>query len=295
MKKIVAPNAGVLSTTMTARADRLQSSGLRARLLQSSLWKPSRVPAMPPAAPRAQTGLAPALTQGSRAAARIRLVASRVPISAARAAASPARLATQGKREPAALVARSGSRTQATRASLALQHTISQRSSVVGPVSPGGSGRMPPLQAVARALTQRDASRGTAKLPTASGSARSRIAAPVSQAARRSRPAAALAAQTRNGGERSPASASAASPARLQAGLSSKEASPTGTGADPAGDSGGGHSAIALSGDIMIDGRRMGEVAASAVARNGSSAQTAARSPNFRSTALPSGLSAPLP
>ena len=310
MKTIVAANAGVLSAKMKARVDRLRRTTLQAQLVQSSLWKPVRLAPVPQTAAGVKVGATQALAASSRPAASVRRAVSRPPVSAARSAAIPGRMPTSAGRTRSALLPRSGVARPATGASVALRRAIAQRSAVAGPVSPGGNPRSTPsLQTVARELTRRNPSREASTSSGTGGGARTRLAAPVAQGAHRSRPASDLAAQTDRVGGRRSAATSAASPTLSPSGNSAQGTPRAGFGADAGRDNGGGDNggagdnsggdngggAIVLAGNLLVDGRRIGEMAASSAARSGSSAQTAARSPNFRSTALPSGLSAPLP
>ena len=291
MKTIVAPDAGVLRMGMTVRAERLGRSTLQAKLLQTSLWKPVRLPTTAKAGPIARMVVSPSGPTAPRAATSVRKPLNRAAMSASKIVAGSTRTTNAPTRTPFALSSSSHAQPRPTRSSASLQRAVAGKGSVIGPVTPGGSGRARSLAVVARGLTQRGSPRETAKQPASGGGARARLVSPGSQAQHRSRPASALAAQTGRGSERGLPSPSGRTSSRAQVRSASRSAS----GAGAAGDSGGDSAVIVLSGDVVIDGRRLGEVAVSSAARSGSSAQTGARSPNFRRTALPSGLSAPLP
>ncbi len=290
MKTILQPNAGLLGTRLTARAERLRRTPLQVQLLRPSLWTPVRVPPRPGVAANARSALTPSIGGSPRAAARIRQAVGRIATPAARSVTKTMRPSGNATRPTAAPAVRIGRPTKSTRPSLALQQTAVRGNSVVGPVSPGGGTRMPSLRTVIGQLTQRS-SRASGALPSSRGSARSRFASPLSQSTRRSRPASALAAQTSQRGEagRAPMSSSSLSP--MQARGSTQGTSRASAGAE----GGSSNAAISLSGDLVVDGRKLGELAVNSANRSGSAAQTGARSPNFRRTALPSGLSAPLP
>lgn len=290
MKTIVPPDAGVLGAMMTARADRLRRSRLQAELVQSSLRKPTRQAPTPRAVRGASASGAPVAFASSRPVSRILRVTARPATLVARPVVMSGRIRQPTGGTATTLSTRSAGRTPAARASNVVADAISKRSSVVGPVLAGGNRRLPPLQTVARELTKRSSDRQVSTFAGAGSGARARHSTPASQSARRSRPAAALAAQTGRSGERGLATAS---PTRSQAGAPSRGSARARADAGDGGDNGSG--VIVLAGDVLVDGRRMGELAVISAARTGSSAQTAARSPNFRSTALPSGLSAPLP
>ena len=109
---------------------------------------------------------------------------------------------------------------------------------------------------------------------------------------RPSRPASNLAQQVSGGRDRQRSLPSGSPPpARQRSGPARANTSSVVEGNE----SGGASGSIQLLGDLVVDGRKLGEFAAKAASRGGSASMTASRSTNFRKTAVPNGLSAPMP
>lgn len=309
MKLIMKSDAGRLAASMKRRTARLRQTSLGDALLRPSLRasttvSPTRRPNLVRDAsqPIIQSALlSRPIASVMRAVASVPLASRRVspPMVPATTRApkraslssspSPSRLQVSA---PFARSTRPAAPQQATRSN----HTSQRSNTVTGPVAPGAASRMPPLSAIARASTARHSPfGGSATRLAPSRAAGGRGASPPARNGQRSRPASALAGQTRPRAEQhrplTPSTVSSRSLGHPISRSSSRVAGNTNRSEAGGGDGG----SLVLSGDFVVDGRRLGELALASATRGSNSAQTGARNPNFRRTALPSGIAAPLP
>ena len=305
MKTVLQLDAGVLDATMKRLTARLRTS-LGAALLRPLLLTPTRVSmpqidAVSPATLTIPTATSPRRKASMTSATpNMRVVSRKAPLLTIRAASATPKLAQvliSTSRPSSLATAAPPSRTAANRLSIPRPRRAELGKSVIGPVAPGTAARMPSLSAVARALTSGHSPARRATTRAAAIHARpSRTVPLTTQTGQISKPASALATHKRRTTEvHSQSNSTRPTSDRLSGSSTSRagrEGGRNGRGVDDGHDSG---EKIALSGDLVIDGRRLGELALNSVARSGSSAQTGARNPNFRRNALPSGLSAPLP
>ena len=182
----------------------------------------------------------------------------------------------------------------------ALRHTGKPNRSVKQPILLGGGARVCPFSPARGGLGAREPLlRAAATRAIAKGAAQQRPASASVHTSQRSRPALNLAAQVNRRIEQQPKSGSQSRDRGLMDSLSPPPTSGFGgrerSRAGRSGGEQGNDGRVSLSGDFVVNGRRLGELALSSAAKGGASAQTGARSPNFRRNALPSGISAPLP
>lgn len=312
MKSIVRPDAGRLGASMKRRTGRLRQTSLGDALLRSSLWAMTAVSSTK--RPNLAHAASPPTIQSALPSGRIASVLRRVANAPLASRRAPPRMrpgvtvapklaslsAASSRLQARALFARSA-RSASFQQSVRSNHTFQRSNTVMDPVTPGAASRMPPLLVTARALTARQPPFGkSAPRPATNRAAGMRFAAPSARDVQRSRPASALAGQTRQqAGQHRPLMASGASSQSLSHPIgrsSSRGAGSTGRSeADGGGEGGGNGGGLMLSGDFVVDGRRLGELALASATKGSNSAQTGARNSNFRRTALPSGIAAPLP
>lgn len=319
MKTILQPDAGQWGVTVKRRTERLRRLSLGASLLRPSLWTPirsasslSRTAASGSTAPM-MISVPPSARRDApmlRAAGTVQRVSGRTSMLAVRPPGAAPKLSPREQSPPRVASASSGgapTRPAASRPMMTLQHASRRATSVVGPVAPGAATRMPSLRSIAGASARpRSSPRDGASRPAPAPAARSRVMPSAAQSGQRNRPASALAAHMHRSSGQRLSSASSSPTSRTPSASSSSPQPADSEGRDRSGGNGGsdvdassgngnGNGGVTLSGDFVVDGRRLGELALNSAARGGSSAQTGARNPNFRRTALPSGMSAPLP
>ena len=315
MKAISPFDAGSLMASMKRRASRLRTSAFAASLLHLPLRaRQQNPPTQPSVSPSSSAvTISPTDTTSRRRMPLVRTTSTmqrvlRQAHSLARrlpaASSKLPRLAGASRSAPSVTGASSLAPLPTPHRPMMLTRAPQSAKSVVGPVLTGAASRVPSLLVVARALTPRLApARGEPMRSAASQMTQPRSSRSASRASQQNRPASALAFQTRQKLRELTHSSRPGSPSRS---IKLDPSSPT-SNRDRGGDEGrgrngdassgenGGAASIVLSGDFIVDGRRLGELALTAASRGGSPAQSGARTPNFRRTALPSGIAAPLP
>ena len=315
MTTVLRLEAGRLGATMKRRAAQLGRLSLGSSLLRPSLWTRKR-PRVRYLASQdvALTGAEPTLGSAAVYPLARRGSAHRLTPTSRRMAGKPLasmRATAPGVRKPilqsTIRLSRSRSADETTSAAapilqirLASRRAGQSDRSVTQPILLAGGAPVRPSSAAGGASGAREPSlRAPAIRTIANGMAQQRPALGSVPTGQRSRPASNLAAQVNRKSEQQPKSGSESRDRGLMDSLLPPSTSRLGGGErGRAGRSDGGQSndgKVSLSGDFVVNGRRLGELALSSAAKGGASAQTGARNPNFRRNALPSGLSTPLP
>ena len=315
MKTTLRLETGRLGATMKRRVARLSRLSLATALLRPSLWtrarpqarilKSLKAPAMGAEAtsaamallPIAKHSAAPPLatrfhraSEGASALVRATPLTTRKPLTRSRRSLSQSQGATRTLSAPSSI----------SRISGALQRAAQPGKSVGRAIPRGRAARLHKRPAASQALEAREPSlRRPATQAIANGPERRRSTSANVRVGQQSRLTSDLAAEVNRKADQQPQSLSQSRGREAINGLSrpftsgsiKEERSRAGHGSGEQGDD----QKLSLSGDFVVDGRRLGELALNSASRGGASAQTGARNPNFRRNALPSGLSAPLP